>query len=98
MKKHKAELPSEFEHLLSDSTGPKPKKTPKGSLGLWTNRQIHDSIKPTKNVFDKVKFTTSLKPSVKELKFNQALAFPPNLPKVASGIDKDSIISLYANS
>jgi hypothetical protein len=27
MKKHKAELPSEFEHLLSNSTGPKPKKS-----------------------------------------------------------------------
>ena len=71
---------------------------PKGSLGLWTNRQIHDSIKPTKNEFDEVKFTTSSKPSVQELEFNQALAFPPNLPKVASGIDKDSIISSYTNS
>jgi hypothetical protein len=27
MKKHKAELPSEFEHLLGDSMGPKPKKS-----------------------------------------------------------------------
>ena len=62
------------------------------------NWQIQDSIKPTKKEFDKVKFTTSSKPSVWELEFNQDLAFPPNLPKVASGIDKDSIISLYANS
>jgi len=62
------------------------------------NRQIHDSIKPTKKEIDKVKFTTSSKPSVQELKFNQALAFPTNFPKVASGIDKDSIISSYTNS
>ncbi len=27
MKKHKAKLPSEFEHLLGDTTGPKPKKS-----------------------------------------------------------------------
>ena len=27
MKKHKAELPKEFEHLLGDATGPKPKKS-----------------------------------------------------------------------
>jgi len=26
-KKHKADLPSEFEHLLGDATGPKPKKS-----------------------------------------------------------------------
>jgi hypothetical protein len=71
---------------------------PKESLGLWTNRQIHDSIKPTKKAIDKVKLTTSLKLSVQELDSNQALAFPPNLPKVASGINKDSIISSYTIS
>jgi hypothetical protein len=49
---------------------------PKGSLGLWTNWQIHDSIKPTKKKIDKVKFTMPSKPLLHEFESKQALAFP----------------------
>ena len=39
-----------------------------------------------------------LKPSVQDLELNQTMAFPKNLPKVASGIDKNLIIASYTNS
>ncbi len=68
-----------------------------GSLGLWMNWQIHDSIKPNKKEIDKVKFTTPSKPLLQDFEIKHASAFPQNLPKVAIGVDKDSIISLYTS-
>jgi hypothetical protein len=39
-----------------------------------------------------------LKPSLHEFESKQALAFPQNLPKVATGINKDSVILFYTSS
>jgi hypothetical protein len=66
---------------------------PQGSLGLWTNRQLHDSIMPNKKEIDKVKnFTTPSKPLLQDFETKHALAFLQNILKVATGIDKNSII------
>jgi hypothetical protein len=45
-----------------------------------------------------VKFTTPLKPPLQDFEIKHASAFPQNLLNVATGINKDSIISLYTSS
>jgi hypothetical protein len=53
---------------------------------------------PNKKEIDKVKnFTTPSKPLLQDFETKHALAFLQNLPKVATGIDKNSIILLYTS-
>jgi hypothetical protein len=54
---------------------------------------------PNKKDFDKIKNdTTPSKPLLQDFETKHALAFPQNLLKVAMGINKKSIISLYTSS
>jgi hypothetical protein len=69
---------------------------PHGSLGTWTNRLLHDSIKPIKHA--KINLTVSNKLSLQEFKSIKAAAFLHNTPGIADNIDKDRILTKYTDS
>jgi len=104
-KAQKVELPQKYQYLLGDVNGHKAKFTnralaPHGSLGTWTDRLLHDSIKPIKHA-DKgssINLTVLNKLSLQEFKSIEAAAFLHNMPGIADNIDKDRILTEYTDS